>query len=316
MIVEHLENFYRTIAKAENEKPRRWNRASSIGRCPRELGQQKLGIRGDPLTPRRMSIFDDGNFYDQKLKDDLIKAMGGGIVALPYGSWPSVWIEGVEITGTPDFLIMPKEYPTIGLGEIKSMSNFAFDRAVAGNIDETYCCQAWTYASQNALNPIVFICVRKETRHICEVIFDKTATETIVTKRYGGNELEIAANDPMLIAEVRSPFNEEIEAKVKATIRSVAACKDVSSLPTGVRKVEPETITAQGKAKTEEAKRIYGEPFKQNGQWAYFATGRQILGFPCSYCSFLKNCFPDAALEVESGKPKWILPDEAERKRA
>lgn len=278
-----------------------------MGRCPLELAYTKLGIKGDPLTPRRMSIFDDGNFYDQKLKDDLIKAMGGGIVALPYGSWPSVWIEDVEIFGTPDFLIMPKTYPTVGLGEIKSMSNFAFERALNGQIDEPYCCQAWVYASQNALNPIVFVCVRKETRHICEVIFDKTAKETVITKRYGGNELEIAANDPMLIAEVRSPFDAKIEQRVRQTIKAVSVASE-SNLPIGVNAIEPETVKANGKAKAEELKKQYGEPSAQNGNWYSFKTGRQVLGFPCGgYCAYTRTCFPEVKLEIEGGKPKWVV---------
>lgn len=309
MIVEHLEQLYRNQARDDTEKPRRWNRASSMGRCPRELAYTKLGTKPEPLTPRRMSIFDDGHFYDEKLKNDIVKAYPWA-VPLPLGSWPSVWIEGVEITGTPDFLIMPSDtYSTVGLGEIKSMSNFGFDRAVAGQIDEAYCCQAWTYASQNALNPVVFICVRKETRHICEVIFDKTAPETIVTKRYGGNELEIAANDPMLIAEVRSPFDTNIERRVRDVLRNVAGCNQLSELPAGVLVVEDETVSAHGKEKAAPLREHYGEPSEvtKNG-WYSFKTGRQVLGFPCSYCGFLKQCFPTANLEIDGGKPKWIMP--------
>jgi len=306
-MIEYVEQYYRDLAVAENQKPRRWNRASSSGRCPRELGYTKLGIQGDPLTPRRMSIFDDGHFYDEKLKNDIVKA-APWCVPIPLGSWPSVWIEGQEITGTPDFIILPHgEWPTVGLGELKSMSNFAFERAMAGNIDESYCCQAWVYAQQNDLNPIIFICVRKETRHICEVVFDRTAKETIITKRYGGNEIEIAANDPMLIAEIRSPFNEKIEERVRSTIRAVAKCDGLSTLPPGVRAVEKETVSAQGKAKAEEARKLYGEPSKVNGQWSYFETGREILGFPCSYCGFHNNCFPGIQLELDGGKVKWIV---------
>src|SRR6185503_16621988 len=112
------------------------------------------------------------------------------------------------------------------------------------------------------------------------------AKETVITKRYGGNEIEIAANDPMLIAEIRSPFNESIEKKVRETVKSVSLCDDLSQLPIGVRTVEKELFSAQGKAKAEEARKLYGEPAKVNGQWSYFETGREILGFPCGgYCA-------------------------------
>jgi len=326
MIVEFLEQHDRDLALAENAKPRRWNRASSIGRCPLELANEKLiadwcaanpgrpateneyGIKRDPLTPRIMHLFARGNVYDDEYKDKIAKACPW-CVPIPLGSWPSVMIEGQEITGTPDFIILPHgEWKTVGLGEIKSMSEFAFDRAVAGNIDDTYCAQAWVYSQQNDLNPVCFICVKKNTDHICEVVFDRNATETIITKRYGGNELEIAANDPLLIAEVRSPFNESIEKKVRETVKSVSLCDDLSKLPVGVRTVEKELFSAQGKAKAEEAKKRYGEPTKINGQWSYFETGREILGWPCNYCGFKQNCFPGVQLELDNGKPKWIVP--------
>ena len=306
MIIESVEQMYRDQAKLENQKPRRWNRASSMGRCPRELAYTKLGIQGEPLTPRRMSIFDDGHFYDEKLKNDIAKACPW-CVPIPLGSWPSVTIEGVEITGTPDFIILPHgEYGTVGLGEIKSMANFSFERALAGKIDESYACQAWTYASANSLNPIVFFCVQKETRHICEVTFDRNCKETIVTKRYGGDEREITLQDPLLTHQIRSPFNEEIAERVRSTVRGVAACDGLSTLPPGIRVVEPETVKVQGQAKAEELKARYGEPVK-SGSWFTLQTGRQVLGFSCNYCSFKQNCFPGVQLEIEGGKPKWVV---------
>ena len=152
MIVEGLEKHYRARAIERNEQPQRWNRGSSMGYCPRRLAYQKLGVKGDLLTPRRVSIFDDGNFYDAQLKKDLVSALGGRII--PITEFPSSVIEGQEITRTPDFLIVDD---SIGLGEIKTMSNFAFERALNGEIDIAYCCQAWTYTVGNNLNPIVFI---------------------------------------------------------------------------------------------------------------------------------------------------------------
>lgn len=197
---------------------------------------------------------------------------------------------------------------SIGLGEIKTMSNFAFERALNGEIDLAYCCQAWTYTVANNLNPIVFVCVRKETRHICEVIFDRNAKNTVVTQRYGGDPLELAREDPMLIAEIRSPFDESVEQRVKSTIRAVLGAT-ASDLPAGVRAVEAETLSVQGRAKAEEAAKLYG-PGVQNSSWWKFETGRQIAGFPCSYCPFVRRghgCL-DAELEFKDNKPIWVFP--------
>ena len=87
MIVEGLEGYYRGRARERNEQPQRWNRGSSMGHCPRRLAYQKLGVKGDLLTPRRLSIFDDGNFYDAQLKKDLVSALGGRVI--PITEFPS-----------------------------------------------------------------------------------------------------------------------------------------------------------------------------------------------------------------------------------
>jgi len=153
----------------------------------------------------------------------------------------------------------------------------------------------------------VFVCVRKETRHICEVIFDRNAKDIVVTRRYGGDPLELAREDPMLIAEIRSPFDESVEQRVRSTIRAVLGAT-ISDLPAGVRAVEPETVSVQGKAKAEEAAKLYG-PGVQSGSWWKFETGRQIAGFPCSYCPFVRRrhgCL-DADLEIKDRKPIWVI---------
>lgn len=306
MIVEYLEKMYAEQALEVAKRPHRWNRGSSVGYCPRRLGYQKLGIIGDPLTPRRMSILDDGNFYDAQLKADIQKALSGYII--PIDKFPACYIEGVEITRTPDFLIMPTgEWTTIGLGEIKSMSNFGFERALKGEIDESYCAQAYSYTVGNDLNPIVFVCVRKETRHICEVIFDRNAKETIITQRYGGNPLETAINDPMLVAEIRSPFDANTEMRVRETIRTVSGCTSTENLPLGINAIESETVAANGKEKAAPLESQYGSPVKVNGNWRYFETGRKVANFPCSYCAYIRTCL-GAALEIKDGKPVWVVP--------
>ena len=306
MIVEALESYYRHRAIEANQRPQRWQRASSMGRCPRQLGYVKLGIQGDPLQPRRWSILEDGDLYDIGLKRDLIQSLGPKVISLDGLGINSCWIEGVEITFTPDFAFQTED-DRIALGEIKSMSNFGFERALKGEIDSAYLAQAWTYHFGTSFDPIVFVCVRKETRHICEVVFDSTCKEKVVTQRYGGDPLELAKDDPMLIAEIRSPFDDSVEQQVRETVRSVNACDGLSALPMGVRTIERELIKVQGKAKAEEQKAHYGEPVEQNGSWYSFATGRKILKFPCSYCQFLKNCFPNVQLEIQKEAPIWVV---------
>src|SRR5262245_63058597 len=112
-------------------------------------------------------------------------------------------------------------------------------------MDIADCGRVGRYTVENNLNPFVFICVRKETRHICEVIFDRNAKDIVVTQRYGGDPLELAREDPMLIAEIKSPFDESVEQRVRSTIQAVLGAT-ISDLPAGVRSVEPETVSVQG----------------------------------------------------------------------
>jgi len=55
--------------------------------------------------------------------------------------------------------------------------------------------------------------------------------------------------------------------------------------------------------------KLYG-PGVQSGSWWKFETGRQIAGFPCSYCPFVRRrhgCL-DADLEIKDRKPIWVIP--------
>jgi hypothetical protein len=133
---------------------------------------------------------------------------------------------------------------------------------------------------------------------------------------YGGDPLELAREDPLLIAEIRSPCDESVEQKVRSTIKAVL-CATISDLPAGVRAVEAETLSVRGKAKAEEAAKLYG-PGVQNSSWWKFETGRQIAGFPCSYCPFVRRGYGclDADLEIKDGKPIWVIPSQAKQEAA
>lgn len=305
MLVEKLELYYHDLAAKRNEKPGDWRRASSLGYCPRRLGYQKLGIKGEPLTPRRMSIFHHGDAIDLALKQDLMQALGGAIITDHHRG--ETEIEGVPITGECDGLFhLDGRY---GVVDGKTMSDFAFDRACEGVIEDTYQVQGWVYSKIYDVDLVVFYCYRKETSHVVEVIFDAQADATVITRRYGGNEKEIYLNDPMLISEVRTPFSPEIEAKARATVRAVSACTSLETLPDGVRALEREAVKVQGAANAE----AYANSHPgvviggKSGSWFTIETGRTLAKFPCNYCPWIKRCL-GAVLEVENGKPKWILP--------
>ncbi len=306
MVVERLESYYRDLAKKRNEKPHEWRRASSVGRCPRELGYDKLGIKGDPLTPRRMSIFHHGDAIDLALKQDLMQSLDGSIVTENHRG--ETIIEGVKITGECDGLFyIDNRY---GVVDGKTMSDFAFDRACEGKIDEGYQVQGWVYSKIYDVDLVVFYCYRKETSHVVEVIFDALTDATVVTRRYGGNEKEIYINDPMLISEVRTPFSPAIEEKARATVRAVDSCVSMETLPVGVNVVEPETVNVQGAANAAAYANAHGlasSSAVKSGSWFKFHTGRTIAGFPCSYCAHIKRCLGAKLEFTEANKPLWVV---------
>ena len=303
MIVDRLESYYRELAAKRQKEPRRWARASSLGYCPRRLAYTKLGQEGEPLQPRRLAIFEHGNSVDWAVKTDILNALGDQVITRDCKG--STTIEGVTITGECDGLYQYDD--RVAVLEIKSMADYSFERALRGEIDEIYQCQAWVYTFIFSCSAVTFVCYRKETSHYCEVTFDSRLPETIVTQRLGGDELEIARQDPLLLAEVKSPFSPAIEAKVRKTLRDVNACNSLDELPEGVNAIEPEIIKVQGKDKAKTLFELYGEPDKiAAGGWHTFDTGRKIIGFPCTYCAYKQSCFPGAQLEINGGKPKWI----------
>ena len=229
MIIEHLEEFYRREAAARNKEPRNVFRASSAGYCERRLGYEKLGVPGDPLTPRRVSVFRAGTAIDALRRNECE-------------------IEGVTVSFTPDGAFQ-NGGEAIGIVEIKTMSDYAFDRACKGEIDRSYLCQAWVYAYGTSFNPVVFICYRKETSHMVELIFDKHLKEKIVVQRYGSDALELAVNEPLMLAEIRTPFDPSVEEEVRGKFKRLAELESVNDLAPGVRAIGPEVVKIQGKAK-------------------------------------------------------------------
>src|SRR5215470_3332283 len=126
---------------------------------------------------------------------------------------------------------------------------------------------------------------------------------------------ELENNDPMLIAEVKTPFDAAVEAQVRDAVRTIRDLGGENNLPIGTPTIEPETIKVQGRNKAREYMAVNGidaipEPA---GSWYTFATGRQIAGFPCSYCSWIERCL-GARLELKMSGHYGLLVKAHEKK--
>jgi hypothetical protein len=306
LIIDLLENFYRKRADSGSRNP---FRASRAGHCERAMGYDKLGIEGDPITPRRAAVFRHGTILDGALKADLAAVLGDRFVNLDDLGINACDIEGVRITFTPDGAFQT-DAGEIGIVEIKTMSDWAFERALKGEIDRAYLCQAWTYAFGTSFNPVVFLCYRKETSHFCEIVFDRNVKDTVITQRLGGDPRELYINDPLLIAEIKTPFDPSVEEEVRGKFRRLAQVTKEADLAAGVNAIEPETVNVQGAANAAAYANAHGlasSTAVKSGSWFKFHTGRKIAGWPCNYCAHIKRCLGARLEFTEANKPLWVI---------
>ena len=331
MILEQLDTLLRNEAAAL--PPANPWRASAMGHCIRKGCFEELGVKPEPMQSRRMLVLKQGSsIHDDLLTPLLKKALGWRLVDGKDFGDTFVEIDGAKIGYHIDFAFQHTIIDTlgnettngIGVAEIKSMSDYAFNRALNGEIEKPYLCQAWVYKEATDFNPVVFICYRKETSHMLEIVFDRNATEVIVTKTLTGNPLELAKHDPITLTTISSPFDDSVGDYVRERIKYLKLTKLITppygvdwlinEVP-GADAVEDEVEKVQGKKAALEKLNQYTDAAghapipQQNGSWYTFNTGRAILGFPCGgYCGFMKICFPTAQMELKGDKPVWVIP--------
>lgn len=117
------------------------------------------------------------------------------------------------------------------------------------------------------------------------------------------------------VAEWLLPFEQSLldDWHERRRLRLAADVPPVPFIP------EAEIEYVKGKelsAETLSAAMLYGEPTPRKDKndrihgWDV-PTGRQLVPTVCSYCDFMKTqCYQAAMLEMQSGKPVWIVPAE------
>ena len=162
-----------------------------------------------------------------------------------------------------------------------------------------------------------------------EVVFDRTVHEKVITQTLTGDPVELAKKDPILVTEIRSPFDESVEGYVRERIKHLKACqdhldkhqndgdfslellvRDVKIVVPGVDAIEDEVEKVQGRDRLAAYELINGpQEVTKSGSWYSWKTGRRILGYPCSYSKFRRICFPTAQMEMKGGRPVWVIPE-------
>lgn len=264
--------------------------ASNVGKCVRAGWYAHHGIPQEPLPPRTMLVFSLGNLVEdslckfiEKATEDFIRtdawrdtttepetglrARSDFMFALDdQPLWPNELGERVCVPGQP---LPPQPGEMLG-GEIKSMSNFGFERALRGKIDEAYRAQVEVCLRAYGLRWWLVVAYRKETSNICEILV--------------GRDDDVWAS---VVAKVDAARGEATPERPYALD---SACKGTAD-GTCVEGKTPKT----------------GRAHKRCGGTGLEPGGPFVPNFPCGYCSWRAECWGQQELVFRDGKPVWRL---------
>jgi len=270
-----------------------WN----AGQCVRKLWYGEHGYMPEPFDARTMMVFDLGDRVEDAIEHWLTEARieniraneSRDLVTLPelgcrvrcdfffqcdiepiWGSENMVMVPGSEPPPQPGELLVL---------EVKSMSDFAFDRATRGYIDPAYRAQVECYMRAYGTRHALVLAYRKETSHVVEVLVSRdnavwgACIESARTARGG----------------VLPPRPYRLEAACSGA--ATGACVEGRT---------PKT----------------GKPHKNCGGSGQEPGGPFLVNFPCGFCGVKTECWSDVGeLEIafRDGKPRWRV---KERKAA
>jgi len=276
-------------------------RASLAGKCPRRLGFQRLGVAGHPQI-RAYLTFELGDAIHKILRDRIRLAFVNGLlpefkmIEFEDEVEPDKWevvinFDGFTITGHPDGRY-EKVDGTKGLIEFKSMSNFAFKRALKGEIDYDYLVQAGLYIAGSGYNigEFTWILYRKETSHLLELRISPFI-----------DQMKIMEREDQHFILMEKPFDIKLHPIIEKykKILLLETLQDViNAFPTAVNpgvchNCQGTGQKEYGRCRVCKGRGLLDPPFE--------------IGYPCNYCPYWNICFPNAVLEFEEGKPKLII---------
>ena len=228
--------------------------------------------------------------------------------------------------------------PNVGLTvvEKKSMSSFAFRRALFGNLDYQYRAQLVAATIGAEMQNALWLCVRRETHHLAEVQFARGADRTLVRLRAlsgeldafvvanaqkgrvvpeaGGEERDLPGNAEWDLGYTTTPWDEGIVQQMRERALRVLlfngdfatvhreygppsfTCADCEG--TGTQKFRKGTVILLKKAK----------PCEACGQTG-IVEERELGAFPCGYCSVaVTTCWASAGVRrVIDSRPHLFI---------
>ena len=122
------------------------------------------------MPARVLMVLEEGKRVDKWLKEEFRKHC-----AKSWGSEEKefyIEVDGIKIFGHADGVPTLERYGRT-VAELKSMSNYGFRNALQGKVDYGYRCQLNSYVVGGGLNNALWVCYRKETSHLLELILLK-----------------------------------------------------------------------------------------------------------------------------------------------
>lgn len=259
------------------------NRASAAPQCVRKRFLQNQGVQGETMQPRSLVVFATGDVVEHVLKYFISKACVG-----PGKLYSEV--DFGEKTGT--FTIQHREF------DIFKQETLEYQ--IAG-VPVTAHADGWG---------------KRNSDGQWECIEIKSSAS------YGYDKF-IAGETPDYIRQVHAlMFSPKAKERQVRSARFFYMKKDTSHIFDRLYEYDPKVADqVMREFQVAAAEFEPAPPFQPEDETVYNRktktydpTGRQILGYPCSYCEYKSNCFSEAQLDFKGGKPIWIVRAQEKKK--
>jgi hypothetical protein len=287
MLIERLISQAESSRTVRPAKPGAWN----IGRCERMLWAGAHGILpSDPPSGRQVMTFDLGSRIEDAIMAYLEQSGIGHI--RPLGWSDAVRVPWLGTSVRPDALVeldrglewpdelgiatvagidyeQPPQPGELVVLEVKSMSDYAYDRACRGIVDDAYVAQCQVYMHALDVRWAVLVAYRKETSHLTEMWIPRDA-------------LIIDA----LKAKAQRAFAEECPARPYAL---ESACPGIA---------EGRCVGGRTPGR--------GQPHAECGGTGLMPGGPYIPSYPCGYCDYRTWCWGELETVIARIGSRWV----------
>lgn len=289
-----IERILQKCSEESSKRPLPRLSAFNAGKCLRSLWYVCHEVPPEPLPPRTVLLFRLGDSIEKNVLD-AVESTGIDFTATNDRREDNLDVPGLGFRARSDFIFScpealsleplgvalepgeialtaytdtPPQQGEICGGEIKSMSNFAYERAQNGQLDDTYLAQI--ECGLRALDCRWWCCIayRKETSHHCEVWVARNDERWATIQR----NVELARGDTV----PDRPY------QLETLCSGVAAGACVNGKTPG-----------------------RGLPHKACNGTGIEPNGPFLNSYPCGFCSFKSTCWGELELGFKNGKPRW-----------